>query len=252
MARRAHGESMVSRVVRVLEAFDRRQSVLSAAEISQLAGLPIATTYRVINEMAAHGMLDKAPGGGFRTGVRLWELALRGSRTLDLRNAALPFMEDLQFVVRHHIQLAILDGTDVLYVERLSSNTSVVNITSVAGRLPARLCTPGLLLAAFSSPAVQERIIGSEAEPPTGNVVTDAQELTRIFARIRQEGYCRLDGWVDEGASGVSVPIRDATGEVIAALSAIVPNDGATPARTVTGLRMTAVSISRRLGWSAP
>jgi DNA-binding IclR family transcriptional regulator len=243
---------MISRVVRVLEAFDRRQSVLSAAEISQLAGLPIATTYRVVNEMAAHGMLDRVQGGGFRTGVRLWELALRGSRTLDLRNAALPSMEDLQFVVRHHIQLSILDGTDVLYVERLSSDTSVVNITSVAGRLPARLCSPGLVLAAFSSPAAQERIIASPAHPPTGFVVSDPQELGRMLAQIRREGYCRLDGWIDESASGVSVPIRETTGAVIAALSAIVPNDGSTPARTLTGLRTAAVSISRRLGWTVP
>jgi DNA-binding IclR family transcriptional regulator len=241
---------MISRVVKVLEVFDREQSRLSAAEISRQSGLPIATTYRVVNEMVAHGLLDKAPPGGFRTGLRLWELALRGSGTMMLRNAALPFMEDLQSVVRQHTQLSILDGTDILYIERLSApHTDVVNITSVASRLTARICSPGLLLAAFAPVELQEEIIAAPAAETTRFMVSDPKELRMLLAQIRQEGHARLDGWIDEGASGVSVPIRDSSRQVKAALSAIVHNDGVSPQRTITGLHTAATGISRRLGW---
>jgi len=243
------GESMISRLVSILTVFDREQAVLTAAEISAQSGLPISTTYRVLNDMTQWGLLEKDARGRFRTGVRLWELALRGSRTLTLRNAALPFMEDVQYMVRQHTQLSILEGTDILYIERLSAHVGVVNITSVAGRLPARVCSPGLLLAAFASSSVQDQVIATEPPPEYCGPNLSSAELRAMLAQIRLQLYARADGWIDKAASGVSAPIRDSSGSVVAAISVIVPNDGTTPQRTIPILQTAAVGISRRLGW---
>ena len=67
----------------------------------------------------------------------MWELSARSSRVIRLRDVALPFMDDLHAVVRQHTQLGVLDGDEVLHVERLSAPGSIVNATYVAGRLPA-------------------------------------------------------------------------------------------------------------------
>jgi DNA-binding IclR family transcriptional regulator len=67
--------------------------------------------------MVRLGLLERGPDRLLRVGVRLWELAWRSTEALGLRNVALPYLEALQSVVRQHTQLAVLEGTDVLYLE---------------------------------------------------------------------------------------------------------------------------------------
>lgn len=244
------GESGLSRAMRILDAFNTDQSVLTPAEIARRTGLPIATTYRIVNEMVSLGILERT-AGGVRTGDRLWELASRGSRILSLRNTALPFMEDLQNAIRQHTQLAVLDGTDILYLERLSApEDAVVNITHVAGRLPAVVCAPGLVLTAFSPPEVQQAVLSTEPPPFTRMTPRGTSQFPALLADIRRQGFARLDGWVNEGVSGVSAPIRDSEGAVIAALAVLLPNDGKTPRMALPAIQIAASGISRALGFS--
>jgi DNA-binding IclR family transcriptional regulator len=137
------GESVVARVVRVLEAFTPDDPALSVTEIARRSGLPVATASRLVAELAAHGLLARRDGA-VRVGVRMWELAQRASPTLSLREAAMPFLEDLHAVIGHHVQLAVLDGDEVLFVERMSAPNAVVNYTRIAGRLSPRTGTPGV------------------------------------------------------------------------------------------------------------
>lgn len=251
MKRRTPGETGLSRVVKVLESFDAGRSTLTRAEIVRRTGLPAASTYRLINELIQVGFLD-AEDGGVRTGVRLWELASRESRTLSLRNTALPFMEDLQNVIRQHTQLSVLDGVDILYIERLSVPDAVVNITRVAGRLPAVITAPGLVMAAFADQATQDAVLSTVPPRYTPRTPTSTADFGRILAEIRLQDYARMDGWIDESVTGVGVPVRDAKGAVIAALSVLLPNDGKTPRMALPAVRMAGAGISRALGWSSP
>ena len=249
MKRSSPGETGLSRIVKVLEAFDRGNANLTPAEIARRTGLPAASTYRLVNEMVKVGFLDRADGR-VQTGVRLWELASRESRTLNLRNAALPFMEDLQDAIKQHTQLSVLDGTDILYIERLSAVGAVVNITRIAGRLPAIVASPGLVMAAFSPPELQQAVLDTVPPKFTEYTPALATDFRRIFADVRRQGYARADGWIDAGVSGVAAPIRNVDGKVIAALSALLPNDGKTPRIALPAVQIAAASISRSLGWS--
>lgn len=105
-------------------------------ELARKIDLPVSTVHRLVGELEMEGLLIRDPSGRLRHGHRLWELASRGSRAANLREASLPVMEDLAAHTGQHISLGVLEGTDVLYVERLASNESVVNITKIAGRLP--------------------------------------------------------------------------------------------------------------------
>jgi len=92
MARSDSGESVVQRVVRVLDAFDADAPRLSVGELARRAGLPMSTTSRLVDQLVAEGLLTRDPDRMVRAGVRLWELGSRASAAAPLRELAMPFM----------------------------------------------------------------------------------------------------------------------------------------------------------------
>ena len=232
MARTQSGESVLTRAVRIFEAFTPDEPVLSVSEIARRVPLHIATASRLIGELVRHGLLARQPDGRVRIGVRFWELAQRASPTLTLRDAAMPFLEDLHGVIGHHVQLGVLDGDHALFVERLTAPGAVVNYTRIAGRLNLHASSSGLVLLAHAPAELQERILAGPLPSYTPNTITTADRLRGTLAEIRKAGFALCAGHIHPDATGVAVPVRGADGhngtdgQVVAALSAIVPNDG--------------------------
>jgi DNA-binding IclR family transcriptional regulator len=253
MARSATGESVLSRAVRIFEAFTLDERVLSVSQVARRARLHLATASRLIAELESHGLLDREPDRRVRVGARMWELALRASPTLGLRNASMPFMEDAHAVLGHHLQLGVVDGDEVLFVERLPAPGAVIDDPRIAGRLPLRASPAGLVLLAFGSRDLQERILADPPRRSAPSAITDDAALRAALAEVRRQGYACLPG--HEDVLGVAVPIalparRDGGTTAVAALAAIVP--AGTEASTVAGvLRIAARGISRTLGDSA-
>jgi DNA-binding IclR family transcriptional regulator len=217
---------VLTRAVRVLAAFTADEPSLSVGEVARRSGLHVATASRLVAELVGHGLLERGPDRQVRVGVRLWELGARASPTVSLRDAAIPFLEDVHAVVGHHAQLGVLDGDDVLFLERLSARDAVINYSRVAGRLPAHGSSSGHVLLAFGPPEIQDRFLTRTLERYTEDTVTTRAGLRAALAETRRRGYAVLPGHVHEEAAGVAVPIRNAFNEVVAALSVIVPNDG--------------------------
>src|ERR1700749_1616715 len=136
MARSAAGESVLSRAVRIFEAFNPDETVLSVSQIARRAGLHPATASRLVAELTAHGLLARDEGRRGRGGGGVWGTGVRAPAALARRGAAMPFMEDAHAVLGQHVQLGVLDGDQVLFVERLSAPGAVINYTRLAGRLP--------------------------------------------------------------------------------------------------------------------
>ncbi|GLY18901.1 IclR family transcriptional regulator [Kineosporia sp. NBRC 101677] len=225
MARSASGDSIVDRVVRLLEAFGPERPVLTVSELAARAGLPLSTASRLVEQLTEHGLLSRDPDRRVRVGLRMWELAARASPALDLREAAMPFLEDLHAVVRQHAQLGVLDGPDVLFVERLSAPGAVINVTKIAGRLPLHASSAGLVLLAHAGPDVQEEILHRPLRAFTARTITEPQRLRRVLAQIRQEDFVHCRGHIHPDAAALAVPVRSASGQVVAALSVVVPDD---------------------------
>lgn len=226
MPRTATGESSIARAVRVFAAFTPDDTSLRVSEIASRTGLHVATASRIIAELTAHGLLERSPDRRVRVGVRMWELAARASPTLSLRDAAMPYLEDVHAVVGHHAQLGVLDGEDVLFIERLSARDAVINYTRVAGRLPVHISSSGQVLLAYGPPELQERVLRRPMERYTANTITTPEALRAALAATRRCGYAVVPGHVHPEAAGVAVPVRNALNDVVAALSVIVPNDG--------------------------
>ncbi|QYN33709.1 IclR family transcriptional regulator [Pseudonocardia sp. DSM 110487] len=244
--RAATGESSLARAVRIIAAFTPDETSLRVSEIARRTGLHVATASRLVAELTAHGLLERGPDREVRVGVRLWELAARASPTRSLREAALPYLEDVHAVVGHHAQLGVLDGADVLFLERLSARDAVINYTRIAGRMPLHISSSGQLLLAHSPPEVQERVLRAPLQRYTADTITTPDALRATLAEVRRRGYALTEGHVHVDATGVAVPVRGALNEVVAALSVIVPNDGHAEA-CVPVLLAAARGISRSL-----
>ncbi|RNL84161.1 IclR family transcriptional regulator [Halostreptopolyspora alba] len=224
MARSPAGESVITRAVRILAAFDPDATVLSLSEVSRRAGLPLATTARMVAEMTRHGLLARDDQRRVLIGTRMWELAERASPVKDLREAALQHMGDLHSVVGHSTQLGVLEDDEVLFVERLTTPGSVVNITKIAGRLPPNASSAGLVLLAHAPEGTRERVLRGALASFTPHTITRERDLRVELAEVRHRGFAFCRGHIHPDAAGIAVPVwRD--GQVIAAMGLIVPND---------------------------
>lgn len=220
---------MTERIVRVLDTFATDRTSQTATEIARRAELPSSTAHRLVGELVEQGLLERDEEGRVHLGMRLWELALRGSSALRLRQAALPHMERVQARIREHTQLAVLEHGEALFLERLSDPDAGANITRIAGRLPLHASSSGLVLLAHADPELREQVLAGPLRPVSPETVTDAATLRALLASIRRRGHVVAPGSIESVSTGVAVPVRD-HGAVIAALSVVLPRETPTAA----------------------
>src|SRR6476620_10907404 len=186
MARTATGESSLARAVRILDAFTPDEPALPVSVLARRAGLHVATASRLVAELVAQGLLTRGPDREVRIGLRMWELAARASPTLSLRDAAMPFLEDVHAVVGHHAQLGVLDGDEVLFLERLSARDAVINYSRVAGRLAPHGSSSGHVLLAFGPSELKDRVLARPLERYTEHTLTTRAGLQAALAETRR------------------------------------------------------------------
>ena len=221
-------DTVLDRVLRILSAFDARRRKLAVSELAQLADIPLATTYRLVGQLAEEDILTRYQDGTIGLGMRLWELAARSSPALSLRTAAMPFLDDVQSIFRQHTQLSVLDDHELLVVERLSSRNSVINQATVATRMPIHTVSMGLAQLAFQPQHVIEAYFAMHPDAAHMSY-PDTGSITDTLTKIRRDGFAMLNGMLDDGTTGAAVPVFDKpTGRnrvAIAAISVVIPED---------------------------
>jgi len=245
VANSSSGDSVVERVVRLIAAFPEGMTSLQLTELAERAGLPLSSAHRLVRQLSQQGLLDLGAGGTVRLGLRLWELVNRNSPTLALRQAAMPFMEDIQQVLNQNVNLAILEGWEALFVERLSRRGSVANRARVAGRMPVHISSAGLALMANQPRELQAEYL-KHFRDPAGKVTADV--VRHLLAEAAQQGYAQLAGVVDPDTWGIAVPILDSKRRTVAALGVVVPLAEMRLQALVPALQTAARGIGRQLG----
>jgi DNA-binding IclR family transcriptional regulator len=239
-------------VLAVLDAFTRDRPALSLSEIARSTGVPLSTAHRLVAELCSWGGLERDDDGRYRVGLRIWELGALAPRGLGLREAALPFMEDLYEVTHENVQLAVREGTEVLYVERFAARDAVTVLTRVGGRFALPPTGVGLVLLAHAPADVQERVLAAPLQRYTPFTLTDPRQLRRVLAEVRRTGVAVSDRQVTADAVSVAAPI-EVRGTVVAALSIVVRGRSPAAVRSLTpGVRAAARGISRALARSGP
>ncbi|MFD9893925.1 IclR family transcriptional regulator [Amycolatopsis sp. NPDC059027] len=240
--------SVVERVLDVLGAFTAERPELTLSELSRRAGLPLSTTHRIAGELVRRGALARDEDGRFRVGLWLWEVASLAPHDAELRESAMPFLEDLYEATHQNVQLAVLDVPEVVYVERISGRGAVGVRSRPGGRLPVHATGVGLVLLAFAPADVQEEVLAAPLKRYTANTIASADRLRRALADVRRDGYAISDRQIDLDAVSVAAPVYGQDDAVVASISVVVPAEGTDPHTLVPAVVAAARGISRVLG----
>jgi DNA-binding IclR family transcriptional regulator len=242
---------VIGRALHLLDAFGPRQRELTLSEIARRAGVPLSTAHRLIRELCAWGAVERGDDGLYRIGLRLWEIGSLAPRGPGLREAALPFLEDLSQITRENVQLAVREGTELVFVERIAGSEAVPVLTRVGGRFALTATGVGLVLLAHAPVEVQDEVLGGPVKRYTSNTVTDPVQLRRMLADVRSNGFSVSDRQVTMDALSVGAPIYNRQGQVVAAVSLVVRHGSTTPQALARLVRTSARAISRALSTPA-
>lgn len=242
--------SVAARLFAILDTFTAPPAAsLSLSAIAARAGLPLSTTHRLVAEWVTWGGLMRQADGRYCLGMRLWEVGVQTPTARNLRTIALPFLEDLFERTREHVHLAVIDGQDALYLEKLSGHHAVHIISRVGGRLPLHATGVGLVLLAHAPTEVVMDYLARPLQQFLPQTMTSPEELRRRLATIRREGIARMSEEMTAGSSSVAAPIRDRTGQVIAAVSVVTGTAPQPSPAQDRAVRAAAVGVSRALGY---
>lgn len=247
MVRRAATGPVLARALSIFGAFGPRHTSLTLSDMARRAGLPLSTVHRLAGDLVAWGALERDTGGRYSVGLRLWEIGSLAPRGLGLRERALPYLEDLSQVTHENVQLAVREGAEVVFVERIAGSRAVPVHTRVGGRFALSATGVGLALLAHAPHEVQEQVIGGPIERFTSRTVTDPSVLRRMLADVRANGFSVSDRQVTDDALSVGAPIRDAAGAVVAAVSLVVRYGTVSPHALSPLVLSSARAISRAL-----
>jgi DNA-binding IclR family transcriptional regulator len=231
----------------MLDAFSAEQPALALSDIARRTGTPLSTVHRLISELSAWGAVERGEDGLFRIGLRLWELGALAPRSQGLRERALPFLEDLSHISRENVQLAVREGSEVVFVERIAGTSAVPVLTRVGGRFALTATGVGLVLLAHAPAEVQEDVLGKPIERYTSKTVTQPGQVRRMLADVRAQGFAVSDRQITMETLSVAAPVQDARGQVVAAVSLVVHHKGSKPFALAQLVRTSASAISRAL-----
>jgi IclR family KDG regulon transcriptional repressor len=242
----------VRRAIRILEAFHEGSSP-TVTELSRTLKLPKSSVYELVSTLAAEGMVRKeASSNRYRLGLRLVELARAASRDLDVRQVAHPLIQKLRDELNETVQLTVLDGEQILYVDGCESTRQLRTFFESGDRAPLYCTALGKAILAHLPARDRERALRRKGlRAFTSKTLTDPIALRRDLTRIASRGYSIDDMEHEEDVRCVAAPIRDHEGRVFASVSVSGPAHRLSPGRDAEiARRVMAVAeeISLRLG----
>jgi DNA-binding IclR family transcriptional regulator len=240
------GATVTSRALALLGAFDDDHRRLSLTTLAERAGLPVPTAHRLVAELVAWGALARTGSGEYVVGRRLWDIGLLAPARTDLRELASPYLHDLYGATLATVHLAVRDGTEVLYLDRLRGSASVPIVSTVGSRLPMHATGVGKVLLAHAPAEVQHEVMGRLTRI-TPYTITQPGQLRRQLARVLRDDYATTVEEMSLGACSVAVPVRSGP-RVVAALGIVVPSLRKDRPRLVAALQVSAPGVGRRLG----
>jgi DNA-binding IclR family transcriptional regulator len=249
--------SSVHNAIKVLDCFSATDRELGVSELARRLRLGKSTVFRLCSTLVAGGLLEHNPGTGrYRLGLHLYELGALVSVHMDLHEAAAPHLLDVRNRTGETVQLAVLDGREVVYVERLESSHTVRLFGRVGHRQPAHCTATGKVLLAHLPEAELDGLLdGWELPARTPYTITDHAALRKALAQVRRRGWGENTQEAEVGVASVAAPVCDATATVVAALSVAGPVmrlDGGSLRRFAAVVVEAADSVSQRLGYRGP
>ena len=219
----SRGYGTVHKAMAVISAFSYGDPVLGVSELSRRLGLGKSTVHRILTTLADDGFVERTADERYRLSIKMYEVGQQVAASIELRQLVHPALERLRTESGETAHVAVLSGTDVVYVDRLESPHMLRLLTRVGRRRAAHATSSGKCLLAFGSPSAVTAVVATGLPRLGPRTITSKSMLDKRLAEVRRDGYATS---VDEAAPGmasVAAPIFDGAGECIAAISVAGP-----------------------------
>ena len=248
-------EQTVQKAMNLLEALVRSGQPRRLTELSRELGLTKPNVYRLLSTLSILGYVKKDPVTTlYSPTLKLWEMGSLLVRDVDLVTVANPRLRRLAEEARESVQLAVFDAGFTVYVDKVDSPHALKAVTSIGSRLPATVTSTGKAILAWL-PAAALDVSMTHLKKFTPNTLTKRKDIEQDLEETRARGYSVNRGEFREGVCGIAVPVRDRTGQVVAALGVWGAESNILGVRReeLAHLAMAAArDISRELGFIEP
>ena len=248
----------LERGLAILSCFTPRRPVLGIADIADDLGMSRSTTHRYVITLVALGYLEQGASRKYRLGLRVTDLGMSALNSTGLREHAHPYLQELRQRTSYTTSLGVLDGTEVLYVDRMRSFRRGQKDTGLdvhaGSRLPAYCTSMGKLLLANLPESEQSALIAQVQLRKRGpNTITSKKALRSELDEIQAAGFAVDDQELAPGLYAIAAPVRNEARDVVAAINLAAHASMISLEELVDALaphlHSTADRISARLGY---
>jgi DNA-binding IclR family transcriptional regulator len=247
---------VIHRALDILEQLSQSSKPIGPTEISKSTGISKSTVCRLLSTLQARSYVEKrSPDGKYSIGPKLIALVSRHIGSLELQTEARPYLSLLASDLNLTTHLGILDGNEVIYVEKLDHIPTKQLYSQIGYRVPAYCSSLGKCLLSRYSGEDLKNIMGcSSFRIYTRNTIPNIEALKEQLRRIRDEGWAMDNEEYEVGHMCVGAPVYDYRGEIIAAVSASGTSTVITPDYLpviVDEVKQTSKQISKCMGYLA-
>jgi IclR family pca regulon transcriptional regulator len=214
----------LERGLAILGCFTPERPILGIADIADDLGMSRSTTHRYVITLVALGYLEQGASRKYRLGLRVTDLGMSALNSTGLREHSRPYLEELRQRTSYTVNLAVLDGPEILYVDRARSfrrGQSKIDLGLAPGsRLPAYCTAMGKLLLAYLPEHEQRNLLADMKLAKRGpNTITSKKSLRDELEHVREESFAVNDQELASGLHSISAPVRSESREVVAAVN---------------------------------
>ncbi len=243
----------VANAVAILKSFTTAAPDWGVTDLAAQTGQSTSSVHRILSTLTDEGLLEQdSATGRYRLGLAVFDLAAAVPSQRTLHEAVLLPMTDLRNHTGETVQVGVLEGRQVVYVERLDSPNTLRLFTELGRRNDAHCTGSGKALLAFVDTDERDKILrGWDPPRRTDYTIVSRKRLITELDLIRRRGYAENRQESELGVVSVAAPIRDESGACIAAMSVAGPLDRIDAQRdqVADAVMAMALATSRRLGY---
>jgi len=212
--------SSLARGLAVINAFQERKRHLTIAQISHRTGIPRAAVQRCLYTLMQLGYVT-TDGRTYALLPKVLTLGHAYLSSTPLAVSAQPFLDRISEQLHEACNLATLEGDEVLYIARSAIPQRLISVDlSVGSRLPAYCTSMGrILLAGLDDDSLRAYLARADLKPRTSRTLHTPEALWECLMQVREQGWCIVDQELEQSLRSVAVPVRDASGQVLAAMN---------------------------------
>lgn len=244
---------VVDRVFDIIEQLAASPSAMSLSEIAKKTEMSKSTVHRLLSSMCARHYVEKNTDNTYSIGYKLLETVSLHINNLELLTEAKPFLSELMRDLHLTAHMGILDGCDVVYLEKMDIYPSTRLYTQVGFRSPAYCSSMGkCLLSCLSGDDLEEALYGCDFKRYTPNTITDIREFKRYLRIVRRQGWAMDNEEYHLGHRCVGAPVYDYRGTPVAAISAsgsMTQLSDRNLEAVIQEVKNAAASLSRKMGY---